>query len=107
MDASNLRHQVVRQTKSASSDGSGGTSGTWVDGTQYFAWVRPMTAREQQLANAQQVFATYVVTMRYGVPVAVTDRLKQLPSGPVLEVMGVRNVDGRFQWLELDCAAVI
>lgn len=107
MRAGQLRHRVTHLTRTGTPDGQGGRAVAWADGAEFYAWVRPVTARDALVVAGLQTNATHLVTARYRTGIAATDRLRQEPDGPTLEVLGVRNEDGRNIALTIDCAEVI
>jgi SPP1 family predicted phage head-tail adaptor len=91
-------------------DGEGGQSVTWDedDGPQLWAEVASVSAREQAIAGAIQTVAPFRVTTYYDTRIDGTKRFARVsPTGPTLQILGVRDVDGRQRLHEIDCAEVI
>ena len=64
--------------------------------------------REQATAGALQTLATHSVTVWYDPAITANARLRRVgPEGPTLEIVGIRDEDGRRRTLLLDCAEVI
>ena len=109
MSSGRLRDLVRLIVPVATDDGEGGQSVTWpTTGPEFWAQVLPMTAREQEIAGAVQSLATHKVTMHYDTRIVGTCRLARVaPSGITLQILGVRDLDGRQRMLDLDCSEVI
>jgi SPP1 family predicted phage head-tail adaptor len=109
MGAGRMRDLVRLLVPVATDDGEGGQSVTWpTTGPEFWAQVLPMTAREQEIAGAVQSLATHKVTMHYDTRIVGTCRLARVaPSGITLQILGVRDLDGRQRMLDLDCSEVI
>lgn len=89
-------------------DGRGGQSGDWTDGHLFFGHVRAATAREQAIAGAIQNITTHVVETHFDSRIATTRRLERVaPTGTNLQIVGVRDEDGRQRVMLLDCTEVI
>ena len=103
-----MRHLVRVLVPPATDDGVGGQTGSWTNGPEFMADIRPVSAREQAIAGAVQSIATHRVQMHYDSRVTTTRRIERLkPSGTTLQILGVRDVDGNQRWMEVDCAEVI
>ncbi len=103
-----LRHSVQLRIPVTTNDGEGGQTVTWTDGPQLWANVLPISAREQSLAGAVQSLATYRVELNYDTRITGERRFKRLaPTGPELQILGVRDPDGRQRWMDVDCAEVV
>jgi SPP1 family predicted phage head-tail adaptor len=108
MSAGQLRHSVSLRIPVTTDDGEGGQSTTWSDGPQIWADVQPISAREQSLAGAIQTLATHRVMTYFDDRITGERRLKRLaPTGPELQILGVRDPDGKQRWMELDCSEVV
>lgn len=109
MGAGHFRHLVQLIIPVETDDGEGGQSVTWPGtGPEFWAQVVPMTARESEIAGAVQSLATHRVSMYYDARITGTSRLARVaPSGVTLQILGVRDLDGRQRMLELDCSEVI
>ena len=93
----------------ATDDGEGGQSVTWpTTGVEFWGDVVPITARESEIAGAVQSLATHRVSTYYDARITGTSRLARVaPSGVTLQILGVRDQDGRQRMLEIDCSEVI
>jgi len=109
MSSGRLRDLIRLLVPVAVDDGEGGQSVTWpTTGPEFWAQVLPMTAREQEIAGAVQSLATHKVTMHYDTRIVGTCRLARVaPSGITLQILGMRDLDGRQRMLDLDCSEVI
>lgn len=108
MGAGLFRHRVCVRIPSGTDDGAGGQPVTWTNGRRLWAQIEPVSAREQALAGAVQTIATHRVTLYYDEEVLVTRRLARIaPTGPELQILGVRDLGGVQRLLEVDCAEVV
>jgi SPP1 family predicted phage head-tail adaptor len=108
MSAGQLRHSLRIRIPVTTDDGEGGQSTTWTDGPQLWADVLPVSAREQSLAGAVQTIASHRVSAYYDARITGERRFKRLaPTGPELQILGVRDPDGKQRWMEVDCAEVV
>ncbi len=108
MSAGQLRQSLQLRIPVQTDDGEGGQSVVWTDGPQFWAAVRPLSAREQALAGSVQTVASHLVRTYYDHRINGERRFKRLtPTGPELQILGVRDVDGRQVWMEIDCAEVV
>ncbi len=109
MSAGAFRHLVQLLVPVETDDGEGGQSVTWpTTGPDLWAQVLPMTAREQEIAGAVQSLATHHVSTYYDTRIVGTCRLARVaPSGVTLQILGVRDMDGRQRILDLDCSEVV
>jgi SPP1 family predicted phage head-tail adaptor len=93
----------------ATDDGEGGQSVTWpTTGLEFWGDVVPITARESEIAGAVQSLATHRVSTYYDARITVTSRIARVaPLAVPLQILGVRDMDGRQRMLEIDCSEVI
>lgn len=109
MGAGRMRDLVRLLIPTDPDDGEGGQTVTWPNtGPEFWAQVLPVTARESEIAGAVQSLATHRVSMHYDARIVSTARLARVaPSGITLQILGVRDPDGRQRMLDLDCAELI
>jgi SPP1 family predicted phage head-tail adaptor len=90
-------------------DGQGGQIVTgWTSSNPIPAETLPIDARERAIAGGVQLDASYSLSVRYQSGIEPTYRLERLdPPGRELEILGVRDPDGRKRWLEVECKEVI
>lgn len=90
-------------------DGAGGQQeGTPVTVATIWARVRAVSNRELAQAQAVQTLGTYQVSTHYSGDLATTQRLVPKGwTGPTLEIIGLRDPDGRQRELWLDCVEAI
>ena len=101
-------HYLRVRVPTLTDDGEGGQSPSWADGEALWANVEGISAREQAVVGALQKVATHRVTMHYTSDVTTDRRLARVaPEGSELQILGVRDKDGRQRWLEVDCAEVV
>jgi SPP1 family predicted phage head-tail adaptor len=99
---------IRRRRPVTTDDGQGGQTVSWRSGAAVPAEVLPVDSRERTIAGAVQTAATHSVTVRQDGGWAVEQRIEQVsPPGPLLEIVGVRDPDGRRRWLELECREVV
>ena len=103
-----FRHYMRVRIPTPTDDGQGGQSVAWTDGSSIWGDIRPVSAREQAIAGAIQTIATHRVTTHYDARLTVERRLARVaPEGTELQILGIRDPDGKQRVLELDCAEVV
>jgi SPP1 family predicted phage head-tail adaptor len=108
VSAGTFRHFVRVLIPTTVDDGVGGQTVTWTNGPALWADIRPVSAREQAIAGAVQSIATHRLTMHYDDRITVERRIARIaPEGTTLQVLGVRDVEGRQRLIEVDCAEVV
>lgn len=100
-----LRHRVTIQTPSITRDASGGEVVVWVDSAVRRAEIKPLSGREQLLAQQVNAQLTHDVTMRYDSLLAPTARL--LFGARVLYIPGVMNEEERNRYVTMRCEEVV
>jgi SPP1 family predicted phage head-tail adaptor len=107
--SSGERRDYLRlRTPTTVDDGEGGQTVLWADGPFIWADMRPISAREQALAGAIQTIATHRLSIVYDARITGEGRFSRIaPTGPELQIVGVRDLDGRQRELEVDCAEVV
>ena len=108
MSVGTFRHYLRVRIPTTTDDGEGGQSVTWRNGAGIWADVRPVSAREQAIAGAVQSIASHRVFTHYDSRITVERRLARVaPEGTELQIVGVRDPDGKQRDLEIDCAEVV
>jgi len=108
VSAGTFRHYLRVRIPTPVDDGEGGQTVTWRNGTSIWADIRPISTREQALAGAVQTIATLRVFTHYDARLTADRRLARVsPEGTELQILGVRDPDGRQRDMELDCAEVV
>lgn len=100
-----LRHRVVFQKPVDISDGQGGFTRSWQDVIEMWAEIRPTSARERWFSQQVQMTVTHKVTIRYN-SVLKPDLVSSLRisyKGRIFQIHGIRLLDERRFWQELDC----
>jgi SPP1 family predicted phage head-tail adaptor len=106
--AGEKRHWVRLRVPYTSDDGKGGQTETFADDMLLAALVRDVTGREQSIAGTIQSMATHVVEIGYHPSVTGACRLRRIdPQGPDLQILGVRNPDGKQREMHLDCSEAV
>lgn len=109
MSAGGDRHIVRLREPTEVDDTKGGkVLGFTDDGPLLFCEVRDVTAREQAIAGAVQGLATQQVSLPYTPRITTECRLARvLPTGKDLQILGIRDLDGRQWRLVLDCSEAV
>jgi len=96
-----LRHRIIIQKHTLTSDGAGGSTMTWATHVSAWASVKPISAREAFTHGAVEGSVSHRVRLRYQAGVAPAMRVSH--NDRVFKILGVRNLDEESRWLELDC----
>lgn len=70
-----LRHQIVIQTLSLSSDGMGGSSESWSTFATMWARIEPRLGNERYFGQRLEENITHIITMRYLTGITATMRV--------------------------------
>lgn len=97
-----LRHRVAIQAVTRTQAANGEVSEAWADVATVWAFVEPVTSREIYAAQQAQVSVTHRVTLRYRSDLTVTGHRLAF-NGRYLAISGLRNVEERNSWLQVDC----
>jgi SPP1 family predicted phage head-tail adaptor len=97
--AASLRDRLTIQNVSRVSDGQGGFTETWNDGTTVWANITPMKGYEKFQAMQMQTPLTHKIAMRYTSEVTTASRLKF--GTRVFEVKEVINIEERGRFLAI------
>lgn len=91
-----LKKRVTIQNVTRVSDGQGGFTETWVDGSTVFAGIEPVKSYERYQAMQLEVPVSHKIVMRFTAEVTEQSRLKY--GERIFNVKEVINVneDGRF-----------
>jgi len=96
-----LRHRITIQTRTATTDGAGGSTYAWATHVTAWASVMPIGARESMMHGGLGGSITHRIRMRYQAGILPSMRVSH--RSRILKIEGVRNVDEENRWLELDC----
>jgi SPP1 family predicted phage head-tail adaptor len=108
VSAGTYRHRVRLVIPATVDDGVGGQVVTTTLGAFLWADVQAVSAREQAIAGAVQTIATHRVRLSYDTRVTAQRQFQRVePTGTRLQILGVRDVDGRQREMEVDCAEVV
>lgn len=104
-----MRDLLEILTPTVTDDSRGGQVTTWpTSGVKLWGYVRAASSREQANVGVLQTVATHTVTTHYDARITADKRLKRVaPTGPTLEIVGIRDADGKRRMLDLDCTEVI
>jgi SPP1 family predicted phage head-tail adaptor len=108
VSAGTYRHRLRLVIPTPVDDGVGGQVVTAVPSAYLWANVQSVSAREQSIAGAVQTITTHRVMLPYDSRITALRQLERIaPTGTTLQILGVRDVDGRQRVMELDCAEVV
>lgn len=96
-----LRHTVLLQAESSTSDGMGGQVKAWTTEATIRAFVKPKSGTERIFATRLDSTLTHDVFMRYRTGVVAPKRL--LFKGRPLQIRAVINIEEADRWLQLQC----
>ncbi len=103
------RHRIAFEAQATTRDGAGQQQLQWTQvGAPAWAEIgengvatRSASSREQMAAGAERASATYVVTLRYRAGITAAMRVRF--GTRYFNILAVRNLAQRNQWLELEC----
>lgn len=102
MTAVSLRDRVTLRAATTVADSQGGRSTSWTDLRTVWGQLRALSAREALQAQALQSGVIGRLILRYRPGATVAQRAYREPTGPLYEITGVRDPDGRQRWLVCD-----
>lgn len=97
----NLRERVSIEAPTTTQDEIGASTTTFATVAQVWAKVTPVTLREQTFSERAATFGFYLVVIRYRNDISYD--LQIVWRGKTLNVVEVKNVDERRQFLTLLC----
>lgn len=100
MNIGKLRHQVELQNYNTVRTG-GQKVKTWSIYDTIWAWIRPMSGKEQMSAQQPVGEITHKVTIRYHSAIAVNDRIKF--GSRFFDINFIGNYDERNVFMEIMC----
>lgn len=100
MRAGKLRHQVILQTMSRSSDGGGGASLTWADTETIWADINALSGEERYAAQKDTPVLSHEIIIRYRT-INPQQRIKF--GSRLFDIEAVKNKDERNAMLTLEC----
>jgi SPP1 family predicted phage head-tail adaptor len=101
MDAGQLRHRVVIQSKARTDDGGGGGSVTWSDVATVWANIKPLSGMQRLKAEQVESSVTHTITIRYRS--GLDDSMRVTYAGRIFMVTSLIDPDERKAWLSLMC----
>lgn len=101
MNIGKLRHKIELQSYTTTADDVGHPVKTWTTHSTVWAWVRPLSGREQLSAGGVAAEITHKVTIRYNDTLAITDRIKFGTRYFAINFIG--NYDERNEFMEIMC----
>jgi SPP1 family predicted phage head-tail adaptor len=104
--AGNLRHTIVLQARTGSTDAGGGKTGAWADASpEIWASVEPLDGSQALRAMQQGLVTPHRVRMRYRDGVSAEKRVRY--GARHFLIRSVVDVDERHRELQLLCDEVI
>lgn len=98
--AKNARNRVVIQSKSLVKDVHGGSTVTWVEVGTYWAWLIPLSVREQVDSEQLRSKATHKIIIRYQSALKntkTTGSYRMTFDGRIYSIVGVKNFDNSLK----------
>ena len=95
----NLRQQITLQTPAATVDSFGQHTRTWTTFATVWADIAPVGARELQAGDAANLQVTHRITIRWLSDLTSDKRV--LFGSRVFQIVGIRNIEERNEYLEL------
>lgn len=102
MNAGELRHPIVIQTRATTVDSYGGQETTWTNFASLFAAVEPLSGRE--LLNAQSFRSGVTTRIRSRYVPDVNAAMRVVYGSRVFEIAAVLNVNERGREMHLICS---
>ncbi len=96
-----LRHILKLERPELTTDGYGGSERLWINVTDLWAKIEPLSTRETLLKDQVESEITHRIIIRYRTDVLPEMRLRK--EGRVFEIIGVLNEMERNRWLQLEC----
>lgn len=100
LDIGKLRHRIELQNYTTVRKG-GQKVKTWSTYDTVWAWIRPMSGKEQLSAKQVTAEITHKVTIRYHATIAVTDKIKF--GTRYFDINFIGNYDERNIYMEIMC----
>ena len=97
-----LRHRLTLEAVSRVDDEGGGGIVLWTPVSEVWAGIEPLPGREVVLADGVKAVVTHEVRLRHREGVDSTMRFVR-PTGGLLEIRAVRDVEERRRWLVCQC----
>lgn len=100
-----LKNKITIEQLTLVSDGQGGQVESWsAIATDYWAYVRETSASERLYAQKFQTQRSHEIWLRHdSVTSTITEKMRVIYDGKILQVKGVRNYDTRDSYIILDC----
>lgn len=99
-----LRHRIMIEAESQTSDGGGGMSNPWaapITVAKVWAAIQPLRGTERLRAQQLEESITHRITLRYRADIRPSHRVNF--KGRIFNIRSVTNVEERNRWLELMC----
>ena len=95
-----MRERITINSQAQTVDAAGQISTTWTAGATVWARMKPMTAREVQLAGRDEGTRGYTMTIRYRTDITTNSRVVWRSRN--FDVQGVLDRTEQRQFLEID-----
>jgi SPP1 family predicted phage head-tail adaptor len=96
-----MRHRIFFQQAIETDDGYGGKVKMWINFTEAWAKIEPLSGREFFFAHQIQAEVTHRITVRFRKDVKEDMRISA--GGRTLEIESIVDLDEAHQFLELYC----
>lgn len=108
MSAGKMRHLVRLRVPADVDDGAGGQVGGFIDGPLLWVRIFDASAREQAIAGGIQTMGSHLVDLYFNTTITTSCRLRRvMPTGPALQILGIRNPDETQRMMQLDCSEAV
>jgi SPP1 family predicted phage head-tail adaptor len=96
-DATEMRHYIVIQSKTSTTDEEGGFTETWADGDTVSAAIYPIRAQQQYEYRSINVDATHFIKIRGEIIVSEENRIKFKVGATTryFEILTIENIQER------------
>lgn len=96
-----MRERVTLQSPSRTPDGAGGANVAWTSGASVWAKVEERRGQERLAGERLAAEAAFALTIRYRS--GISTQMRVLWNTRVLNIVSLRDPDGRKRFLELTC----
>lgn len=97
-----LRHRVVIESLSNSTDSQGGQVTTWSTYATVWAKLEPVSSKERMFAMNIQYQRSHKAFIRRRSDLTFTTSMRLTFDSRTFQIKGIREIDERNEWLALD-----
>ena len=105
MLAGRLRHRLVFENESLSTDGQGGATRTWATRATVSGSIKPLRADERFYNEQLNHNGTHEVVIRYRTDIEASDRISY--DSRYFQIVGIMNPNERDRQLVITCKEII